>query len=179
MMPFLREFVDPALLSKPNYRDMFPSSGADLTAVAALADVAVSRGSNAPVSPHFQFCKALAEFRVGHYKEAVNWANLASQGPYVYPKANAAAVMAMAQFKLNQLDKARTALAECNKVIEEKLPKLEKGDLGEDWRDWIIASALRAEAKRLIDGEPPADEASALAQIFQLRGSGSIKEQRK
>jgi hypothetical protein len=53
------------------------------------------------------------------------------------------------------LDNARTALAECNKIIEEKLPKPEQ-DLGNDWRDWIIAHALQSEAKRLIEGGPSA-----------------------
>jgi serine/threonine protein kinase len=134
---------------------ILPSAGVDLTAVAALADVAVSRGSNATAAPYFMFCKALAEFRLGRYEEAINWASLARQGPFDCPKASAAAVMAMSQFKLNQLDKARTALANCNKVIEEKLPKTEQ-DLGTDWRDWIIAHALQSEAKRLLEGEPSA-----------------------
>jgi len=60
------------------------------------------------------------------------------------------------------LDQARTALADCNKTIQEKLPKLEKGDLGDRWHDWIIAHALQSEAKRMIEGEvasgvPPAE----------------------
>jgi hypothetical protein len=134
---------------------LLPSAGADLKSVAALADVAVSSGSNAPAAPYFEFCKALAEFRLGHNQEAVNWAGLAMQGQYDYPKANAAAVMAMSQFKLNQLDNARTTLAYCNKLIEEKMPKFGQ-DLGDDWPDWIIAHALLSEAKGLIEGQPPA-----------------------
>jgi hypothetical protein len=130
---------------------ILPSSGADLEAVAALADRAVSRGSNSPAAPHFKFCKALAEFRLGHFEDAVNWANLALQGPYDYPKANAAAVIAMSQFKLSQMEKARTALAYCDKIIEEKMPKPEQ-DLGDDWPDWIIVHALRSEATRLLGG---------------------------
>ena len=134
---------------------ILPSAGVELTAVAALADLAVSRGSNAAAAPYFKFCKALAEFRLCHYEEAINWARLAAQGSFVCPKANAAAVIAMSQFKLNQLDNARAALAECGKIIEEKLPKPEQ-DLGTDWRDWIIAHALRSEARQLIDGESSA-----------------------
>ena len=61
----------------------------------------------------------------------------------------------MSEFNLTQLDKARTALVDCNKLIEQKLPKPGQ-DLGNDWRDWIIARALRSEAKRLIEGEPSA-----------------------
>jgi len=43
------------------------------------------------------------------------------------------------------------ALARCDQVIAEKLPKVEAG-LGRDWRDWIIAHALQSEAKQMIDG---------------------------
>jgi serine/threonine protein kinase len=129
-----------------------PSVGVDLTPVAALADVAVNRGSNATAAPYFRFCKSLAEFRLGHYEEAIKWANLAAQGSFVCPKANAAAVIAMSQFKLNHLEEARTAFAECNKLIEQKLPKPGQ-DFGVDWRDWIIAHALQSETKLLMGGE--------------------------
>jgi serine/threonine protein kinase len=157
---------------------ILPSSGADLTAVAALADVAVTRGSNSVSAPFFRCCKALAEFRLGHYEEAASWAKLAAQGPLPHSQAQAAAIFAMAEFKLNQLDSARSALAECNKVIEDKLSKPER-DPGNDWRDWIIAHALQSEAKRLIDGPPAADEASALIQTSPAPGSDSIKTNEK
>jgi serine/threonine protein kinase len=141
---------------------ILPSSGVDPKAVAALADVAVSRGSNSSSAPFFKCCKALAEFRLGHYEEAASWAQLAAQGRFPVVQAEAAAIAAMSQFKLNQSDKARAALADCDKAIQKKLPKLEEGDVGDGWRDWIIAHALQSEAKRMIDGDvasvaPPAE----------------------
>jgi serine/threonine protein kinase len=132
---------------------ILPSSGVDLRPVAALADLAVDRGSNSGAAPIFKFCKALAEFRLGHYEEAINWAQFAAQATLPHCQAEAATVVAMSQYKLNQLDKARAALADCNKIIEEKLAK-PGTDLGSDWRDWIIARTLRSEAKQMIDGEP-------------------------
>lgn len=132
---------------------ILPVTGVDLKSVAALADVAVTRGSNAPAAPYFKFCKALAEYRLGHYQAATNWAALAIQGQFDYPRANAATVMAMSQFKLNQLDSARTTLAYCNKVIEEKMPQFGQ-DLGSDWPDWIIAHALLTEAQHLLGAFP-------------------------
>jgi serine/threonine protein kinase len=139
---------------------ILPASGVDLKAVAALADLAVTRGSNSTSAPFLRCCKALAEFRLGHYEEAANWARLAAQGPLPHSQAQAAAIIAMSEFNLNQLDKARTALVDCNKLIEQKLPKPGQ-DLGNDWRDWIIAHALRSEAKRLIEGEPSAAAGAA------------------
>jgi serine/threonine protein kinase len=147
-------------LTDPGFADwmakeclILPSTGADLKVVSALADIAVTRGSNSPALPYFQFCKSLAEFRLGRHEEAVNWARRAAGGSFLYPKASAAAVMAMSEFKLNQLEQARTSFSNCNKLIEEQMPKPGQV-IGKDWRDWIIARALQSEAKRMIDGAP-------------------------
>lgn len=128
---------------------LLPSSGVDPASAAALADVAVSHGSNPNASPYFKACKALAEFRMGHYEEAITWAQRATQGQELNPKAWAAAVLAMSQFKLGQPDNARVDLIDCNKMIEQQLPQPEL-DLTTDWRDWIIAHALQSEAKQMI-----------------------------
>ncbi len=133
---------------------ILPSSEVDFKVVAAMADVAVGGGSNSSSLPYFRCCKALAEFRLGHYQEAVNWARLASPAGFPDVTAEATAIIAMSQFQLSHPDEARTALADCNRVIRDKLPKLERGDMGDSWRDWIIAHALQSEAKRMIEGEP-------------------------
>jgi len=62
--------------------------------------------------------------------------------------------MAMARQHLNQPAGARAALEKAVEILEAKLPKLESGDLGELWGDWIIAHVLLREAKMLIE-EPP------------------------
>jgi predicted metal-dependent hydrolase len=61
-------------------------------------------------------------------------------------------VMAMAKWRLKRPDEARAALAKGDEIIETKLPKIEKGDLGEGWENWIIAHVLAKEAKELIEG---------------------------
>jgi len=131
---------------------IIPASGVDLTPIAAMADVAVSRGSNAPAAPYFLFCKSLAEFRLGHYEEAVKWAQRATASPFAHPKAGGYSVIAMSQFKLNQLNEARAALSESQKIIDQQMPRPEQ-ELGRDWRDWIIVHALHSEAKRMIEGD--------------------------
>lgn len=140
---------------------ILPSSGADLKAVGAMADVAVTRGKNSSSYSLFQCCKALAEYRQGHSNEAIEWASSAAKHSFPYSKAEAFAILAMAQFKSGRVNEARTALADCTKVIEEKLPKLSSGDLGGDWRDWIIVHALQSEAKQMIDGGVPSATAPA------------------
>ena len=133
---------------------ILPSSGVDLNAVLALLEFAINRGKDSSAAPYIQSCKALAEFRLSHYEEAKKWAQLASQGVFPDVKAQAAAIIAMSQFKLNQLAQAQTTLANCNSVIQTRMPALEKG-LGESWRDWIIAQALQSEAQGMIGGRPP------------------------
>jgi serine/threonine protein kinase/tetratricopeptide (TPR) repeat protein len=139
-----------------------PVAGVDLKAVAALADQTMSRGATSSDLPFFQFCKGLAEFRLGHHEEALKFAGPATAGPRSHLKASAFAVMAMSQFKLNRLDEARKALSACHKIVEEKQPKSQE-DPGSDWREWITVRALHSEAKQMIEGEsssaaPPAKE---------------------
>jgi serine/threonine protein kinase len=140
---------------------ILPASGADLEAVGALADVAVTRGKNTGSYPYFECCKALAEYRQEHFKEAAKWAGSAVTNSFDYAQAEGYAILAMAQWQSGQTNAAHADLADCDRVIEEKLPKLSHGNLGGDWRDWIIAHALRDEAQNLIENDqsgenPPA-----------------------
>jgi eukaryotic-like serine/threonine-protein kinase len=129
---------------------ILPSSGVDLDQVAAMADIAVNRGQLEPAYPFFQCCKALAEYRQGHFDEAVKWAQHASMIPFLYSQAEAYAILSMGQYKLNQADEARTNLMNCEKVVQTQFPTLGISDLNLDWRDWIIGHALLSEAQNLI-----------------------------
>jgi tetratricopeptide (TPR) repeat protein len=131
---------------------ILPSPEVDLKVVSAMADLAVKEGKKEVAAPYFQFCKGLAEFRLGHYEEAVTWARRAGDGPFREAKAGASAVLAMAQFELGRLEEARSALAECDRLIAEQLPDPEK-EMGREWRDWVVIQALRSEAKGMIEGE--------------------------
>ena len=68
-------------------------------------------------------------------------------------------VLAMAQLQLQQTNAARATLAKAVEIEETKLPRLDSGDLGGGWRDWIIAHALLNEARALVEGgSKPANE---------------------
>jgi serine/threonine protein kinase len=132
---------------------IMPLPGVDLEPVAAMAETAVSGSKELPSYPFFQCCKALAEYRQGHFEEAINWAGSAVKPPFPYSKAEGYAILAMAQFKSGNANESRSALTNCDLVIETKLPELNGADLGNDWRDWIIVRVLRSEAERLIKGD--------------------------
>ena len=134
---------------------IIPSAGVDLKAVAALADVAVSRGSNAPALPYFQFCKGLVEYRQGNWGNVEDWMSKSLVGTNLWDHTRhveAHMVLAMAQFQLKRVGDARVSFAKGIEIAREKLPKLESGDIGNGWIDWLIAHALMREAQALIEG---------------------------
>lgn len=141
---------------------ILPSSGADLQAVGALADVAVTRGKNSGSYPFFECCKALAEYRQEHFAEAVKWAGSAVENSFPYSQAEGYAILAMAQWRSGQTNEAHAAWTNCDQVIEGKLPKLSSGNLDGNWRDWIIAHALREEAQNLIRNDHRSNEKPSL-----------------
>jgi hypothetical protein len=55
---------------------------------------------------------------------------------------------------LKASEQARAALAKGIEVIKTRLPKLDDGDIGGGWLDWIVAQALMKEAEDLIGNEP-------------------------
>jgi cytochrome c biogenesis protein CcdA len=56
------------------------------------------------------------------------------------------AVLIMPQFQ------ARVALAKAVEIAKTKPPKLESGDLTDDWKHWLISQILLREAQTLIGG---------------------------
>jgi eukaryotic-like serine/threonine-protein kinase len=133
---------------------ILPSSGVDLQPVGELAEMAVAVGNQETSAPRFRCCEALAEYRRGHFASAVEWARFASTNQFPNSQAEAFAILSMGQYKLNQVDAARTNLSNCEKVVLTQLPGLGAQDLGVDWRDWIIAHALLTEAQNLFDAPP-------------------------
>jgi len=131
---------------------ILPSATLDLEPVAAMAQTAVTGTESLGPYPFFQSCKALAEYRQGHWAGAIDWAQRAAKNSFPYSRAEAYATLAMAQYQLNQTGNSRATLAKCVEVVETKMPTLENGDLGQDWRDWIIIHALLKEARTLIEG---------------------------
>ena len=131
---------------------ILPSAGVDLKPVAAMAEFAVTNGAGASTAPFYQCCKALVEYRQGHFEDAVEWAERAATNPFPYSQAEAYAILAMSEYQLKQVAIARATLVKGDTVVAEHLPKLGIQRLGYDWRDWIIVHSLLDEARSLIDG---------------------------
>ena len=124
--------------------------GLDLEAVGGLASLAVTKGTNDMSLPFFQACEAMAEYREGNYQDATVWAKKSLENAFPYSRAEAFSVLAMAYNRLDESDAARNALTSGRAVLFHEMPQLEGGDLGINWRDWIIAHALLTEAQNLL-----------------------------
>ena len=130
---------------------LIPTSGLDLAAASALADIAAAATNHSYIS-FFQLAKGLAEYRLGHYESATNWVarslQTGSRTPDAYRDIESFMVLAMACSRLNQVDEARSAFQK-GTVLAATLPS-QATDLGEAWNDWLVANLLIREAKALI-----------------------------
>jgi tetratricopeptide (TPR) repeat protein len=143
---------------------LLPVAGVDLAASSRLAESAVTVGKSNAWVHYFEFTKSLAEYRQGRFAGAVEWGLKALDTPLdkhvAFRDVQACAVLAMAQHQLHHLDEASAALAKAKGIAETKLRKLDSGDIGDSWHDWLIAHILLREAETLIAGDsatsPPA-----------------------
>jgi hypothetical protein len=127
-----------------------PAAGVDLKAVAVMAKVAVTEGKGSSYYHYFQCCEAMAEYRLGNYSEALNWAKGSAAANYPDTQAEANAIIALSQYKLGAVKAAQQALNDCHQLVDQKLPKIGQ-DLGPNYRDWIIIHAWQTEADAIVN----------------------------
>jgi hypothetical protein len=126
---------------------------ARLATASELAETAVTGGTNHACLSNSQLVKALTEYRRGRFASAGDWArkSLSGSGTNYTTAVAARAVLAMSQHQLKQTDEARKGLAQAAETFQTKLPKLESGDLGENWPEWLIARILLREARSVME----------------------------
>jgi tetratricopeptide (TPR) repeat protein len=131
-----------------------PVTGMDWNAANSLIETAMAAGrTNAGVLPYMQFVKGLAEYRAGRFAAAGDLMSqvLSKSGDDASRDAAAQIVLAMSRQQLKQPDAAREAFTKGEDIAATKLPKLESGDLGSGWRDWVIVQSLLKEARPMIE----------------------------
>jgi len=123
-----------------------------------MADQAFTLGQNSFWVYDLQFIKGLAQYRAGHFANAVDWVGKSIGQPTMVggPRLDAAAysVLAMAQHQLERSEEARAALTKGAEIVNRKLLKLESAALDENWNGWLIAHILLREAQALIERQP-------------------------
>jgi tetratricopeptide (TPR) repeat protein len=129
---------------------LLPDSKVDLELMDKLADKAVTAGSTDAALPYFQGCKAMSNYRLGNFREAVAWGEKAAKCSIDFAQAKADAVLAMAYWRLGQKDAARTALAQGGILVPNLLPDRGAVDLGDSWVAWLMARISLDEAAELL-----------------------------
>jgi hypothetical protein len=133
-----------------------PSSEVDLNAVGHLADIAVTFGAkDEGAMPFFATCKALSEYRLGHFDKAVEWAQRSLNSPRkeVYP--HAYGVLALANWQLGKKEDARAMHAAGEALAPRLMPARVAEDPGTAWLVWLFARIQLDEAESLINPAPP------------------------
>ena len=144
-----------------------PLPEADTRIAAELADLALSKTTEPRVIAQALLGKGLAEYREGHYPEAVQWMEKAIASPSEASPTSARnvsgaayAIVAAACHKLHEPDKAREALFQATEGLKGKWLSPDMTDLGDHWQDVVIAHLLLREAEDLLAEKPAADAKS-------------------
>jgi len=116
-----------------------------------LADFTVTQGArDQNAMPFFEVCKALSEYRQGHYDAALEWAQRPLKIEGNYSHGHAYAVLAMANWRLGRIDEARADLARGNDLAPPSMPAAIAEDSGFAWQAWLFARIQLDEAAALI-----------------------------
>ena len=129
---------------------LLPNSAADLELLDRLADASVTLGSGDPAMPYFQACKAMSNYRLGRFAEAIEWGEKASSSSLDFAQAKAYAVSAMAYWQLGQSERAQLMLGKGIALAPAIRSGSQREDLGESWVAWLMARISLDEAAALI-----------------------------
>jgi tetratricopeptide (TPR) repeat protein len=130
---------------------LVPGTAKNMDEVGRLADFSVTGGTqDQDAMPFFEVCKALSEYRQGHYDQAIEWAQQPLKIPGNFSHGQAYAVLAMADWRLGKLDEARTMLAGGEEVAPRSMPASIAEDPGNAWQAWLFARIQLDEATALI-----------------------------
>lgn len=140
---------------------MIPTEGEELRLAAELADRALSA---APQDAWSFQTKGMAEYRFGHYEQAIAWLSKAADGKDRWRDPECELFLAMACGKTGQPEKARAALERAVHLMDTSLPRPGEGDMGQMAQDWVLCQLVHREAEALISGKPPSTQLIATTQ---------------
>jgi len=100
----------------------------------------------------FQLAAGLTEFRGGQFAIAAQRLERAAREEKLPEReAQILLLLAMNQYRLNQISTARSTLAKAITIVETKLPRIEDGLLGLDWVEWVQVHILVREARLMVE----------------------------
>ncbi len=136
---------------------ILPSSGADLKSIEQMLASAEHAGLEEKSARWFRCSKALLDYRLARYAQAIEWAQKALEGGRPDGQGMAYAILSMSHHRLGQEQEARAALAAATELALHQLPLRGSEDLGAEWRRWIFVQALMSEAKSMLEAGPASE----------------------
>ena len=136
---------------------LLPHSGVDLGLVEKWADAAVTLGQRESSLPFFQACKAMSNYRLERFPAAVEWGEKATKSSMPYAQAKAYAVLAMADWQLEEKDTAQAMLAKGDLLAPSHQSAKNGEDIGESWVAWLFARISLDEATALVQTQSMID----------------------
>ena len=122
--------------------------------LAPLVQMALSVGAKHEAYPWFLFAQGLHDYRCGRFASArtacVKSRERVPSDWIAALHVSCQTVEAMSLDRLGKMDEARHALTAAERLLEEKGPKFDGGDLGADWHDWLCCRILQREAEELL-----------------------------
>lgn len=102
----------------------------------------------------FRLAKGMAEYRAGHWQDAIDWLERAEQTSdgSLYLNTLIDLFLAMSHHRLQQTEPARQRLAKATETIEQRFPK-PGSDYGGSWHDMLMCHILHREAQALLNGD--------------------------
>jgi tetratricopeptide (TPR) repeat protein len=132
---------------------ILPPPGTALETLGKMADT-VMTGLNASASPSCLLTKALAEYRLARFDNAMDWSEKVLAFPSdtngMWASVQAYSIKAMAQWQLDQTNAAQASLTRAMEIADGEFSKLPNGDSGTQWLGRVYAQALMREAKAAV-----------------------------
>jgi serine/threonine protein kinase len=137
---------------------LMPGHGIDADILCKLADeVRAIRANEQRQLPWAHLIKGMAEYRAGHFSEAIDWLRDVRRSEFMQHRAAAAFFRALAHQRLHQTAEAAAALFEGQRMAD-RLPAAGLADLrdGGDGgvENWLLCQIARREAEALISPPP-------------------------
>jgi serine/threonine protein kinase/Tfp pilus assembly protein PilF len=152
---------------------LLPFHEADLADVRRYADKAETDESGF-MEARVRVNKALADYRVGRYESANDWARQAISDQARLPNvAQAWYIQALARTAMGDHESARNCLREADELLNEP-DRNTRGDFLEDWAEWDVAEILRQEAVTSINATARAQPGSLTAAQGKLADAESL-----
>jgi serine/threonine protein kinase len=130
---------------------ILPARDTELGTIAKMADIAATASPTNNDWPYHLFVKGLAEYRQGHFPQALNWLRKIQTDDSVPACVGQTyAVLAMTEYQSGDTNAARASLTQGIKTAEKKLKQLDR----RDWTDELFAWFLLKEAAVLVTGQP-------------------------